>query len=98
MKVIISIGHTDILLPSAAGVEALLKMLGKGFQVSERLYKGEVVLGAPLKIEMKTVPAGTRFLATDSDGREHDLAPTVYVKKQPARLNGQRTLRLGDGR
>ena len=98
MKVIVSIGHTDILLPSAVGVEQLLKMLGKGVQISDRLYKGEIVLRDTLKIEMKTVPESTRILTTNADGHEHDLAPAVYVKKQPKRLNGQRTLFLGDGR
>ena len=67
MKILLTIGHQNILLPDDTGISTVMKTLARGIVVDERLYKGIIELRAegerqqlPLKLEM--VPDTTQFL------------------------------------
>lgn len=64
MKVLLTIGYWNFLLPDEAGVMTIIKTLSKGIQVRDRLHKGaleEVADDIP-EISFKTVPKGTRLI------------------------------------
>lgn len=68
MKAILRIGFTEILLPSAVGVEAVIKALGRGVECSNHLYRGEVeIREKDLKIELTMVPESTRFTSESGE-------------------------------
>lgn len=61
MKILLTIGHTDILLPDDSGITTVLKVLSKGVRVYDRLYDGRIEFEGHLQVGMKTVPPGTKF-------------------------------------
>ena len=62
MKVLLTIGHYDILLPDDAGVSTVLKALSRGLECVDRLYDGKITVSEPVRIGMKYVPPKTRIL------------------------------------
>lgn len=70
MKVLLTIGYTDILLPDDSGISTIMKCLSKGALVEEHLYKGIIKLRGPnernsLELKMQMVPETTQFLLND---------------------------------
>ena len=63
MKILLTIGHIDILLPDDTGITTILKMLSKGIIVRDRLYLGEegsLTFEGEVEVQMKTVPRNVR--------------------------------------
>jgi hypothetical protein len=66
MKVLLTIGYNQILLPDDSGISTVMKVLAKGVLVHEKLYKGEIEMayeGNPeqLDFKMQMVPDNTKF-------------------------------------
>ena len=91
MKVILTVGHQQILLPDESGVSTILKVLAKGVLVWDRTYDGVVqVRDDALEVGMKMVPAKVRFV--DEHGRKVE-------KPKPLALTGRLLfLENGEGR
>lgn len=87
---ILNIGHIHILLPNESGVQTIMKALGKGVLVWDRLWEGKVeIKEEELQVEFKTVPANTRFVG------ENDQP--VQTKEKKAKRLGGTTLLLENG-
>ena len=59
--VILTIGHTDILLPDSSGVESIMKALARGVHCRDMTYREPSFLeaGDPIEVRLKFVKRGT---------------------------------------
>jgi hypothetical protein len=96
MNVLLSIGHTDLLLPDEKGLQTLLGLLGKSLVVRDHLYKGEIqILRQEPRIEFKTVPSSTRFVTPASDADDApDVPVTPFINTKPRRIGAAKPQRL----
>jgi hypothetical protein len=83
MKVLLTIGYTDILLPDETGVQNIMKTLARGINVDAHLYKNEITLkdgdASVLKVEMAMVNAKVKFIR---DGVEVETSAPARKPKQ----------------
>lgn len=80
MKILLTIGHIDILLPDDTGITTILKTLSKGIIVRDRLYLGEegsLTFESEVQVEMKTVPRNVRV--TGLPGRPEKKAKALAL-------------------
>lgn len=85
MKVLLTIGYTDILLPDETGVQNIMKTLARGINVDSRIYKNEIHLkdeeGSVLKVEMAMVNNKVKFMRDDVE------VTTAAPNAKPKQLN-----------
>ncbi|GEM_PF-5957059 len=76
MKVLLTIGHTSILLPDDKGVTSIIKALSRGIVVYDRTYgdNPKVEFVAELNLEMKIVPRDTRITGLPKAEKTKPLA------------------------
>lgn len=88
-KVILTIGLTQVLLPSSKGLATILTALEGAVEVTDCLYRGVVrVSDRALTLEAKIVPNGTRFLRAESESEEEvdlDKKPPTRRRALPGR-------------
>jgi len=81
MKVILTIGYIQILLPDEKGIQTILTALSKGVACRDKSYAGHIELTRePLSIEFKTVPEGTCFV---DEQKNEVVNPTALFKERP---------------
>lgn len=94
MKIILSIGYQDILLPSDAGIATLLKTLGKGISCLGMLYDGVIETdGEPVQVRVEVVPDTTKLRPRGSKASGVDVASVQFPGERP-RINGARQKRI----
>ncbi len=66
MKIILKIGRmTEILLPDDKGVATVLKVLSRGIECNDRLYRKVIVVTDQVPVEIKTVPRDVTIKRSD---------------------------------
>lgn len=94
MNVILTIGRQQFLLPSSTGVENMMRVMARAVAVYDRTWDDDPRIEVELdvvKVEMKFVPPGTRFVR-QKDGSTVEVwtdAPGVKRKALP----GQKLLK-----
>ena len=89
MKIIVKIGYQQILLPDESGIQQILKLLGKGVIVRDRLYQGKVEIEKQeLELEVKTVPDSTKFVMSSDGQTEQDAEVAPFLIGRVKQLNG----------
>lgn len=98
MKILLSLQYLDILLPDEAGLQQVLKILGRGTLVQDRLYDGEIKLeDKPLRLEVKSIPPGTRFVRCEgATVIDVSVSEQEHTPKRK-RVKGRTQLLLGGG-
>lgn len=93
MKTILKVGYEEILLPDIATASKVMALLEKGISVRDHMFEQRVKILGPIEMSIKTVAAGTKFLATDPETGEADEKSVVLdLFKQLPRPSSRRLL------
>lgn len=70
MKVLLTVGHTTILLPDDSGITTVMKALSRGICVYDHTYRGESEYTGELEVEMKLVRGGVKIIGKPKTEKE----------------------------
>lgn len=70
MKVLLTVGHTTILLPDDSGITTVMKALSRGVCVYDLTYQGEIEYTGELNVEMKLVRGDVKLTGKPKAERE----------------------------
>lgn len=97
MNVLLKIGHQNFLLPNTTGVENLMRVMAKAIKVYDRTWDDDPrieVDSAPVKVEMKMVAPGTRFVGEKSNAPVEVWTSPARQKQRNDALERIKTRRL----
>ena len=73
MKVLLTVGHTTILLPDDSGITTVMKTLARGICVYDHTYRGEIEYTGELNVEMKLVRGDVKIVGKPKSKKEPEL-------------------------
>ena len=92
MNVLITIGHYSFLLPNSTGVENMMRVLSKAMNAHDRLWSDEACIEVntdPVKVEMKFVPPGTKFVHEKTKQTVEVWSDAPGCKRKPLPVSRQ---------
>ncbi len=90
MKVLLTIGYTEILLPDDTGIPTILKALSRGLVANDRLYDNKITVGDPLEVGMKYVGPQVKIIMKKKEKDPELLcleAPKAIIPEPPLRAS-----------